>query len=75
MGGPIDKGRKAIKKEQHDASPPVAEFEGPERHLVRQSWTLVTGTDLITEFVAIQNVVAALAYSAIACTWEMFVVE
>ena len=33
MGGPI--GRKAIKKEQHDSSPPVAEFEGPQSHLVR----------------------------------------
>ena len=32
MGGPI--GRKAIKKEQHDNSPPVAEFEGPHSHLV-----------------------------------------
>ena len=35
MGGPIDKSRKAIKKEQHDSSPPVAEFEGPQSHLVR----------------------------------------
>ena len=35
MGGPI--GRKAIKKEQHDSSPPVAEFEGPQSHLVRQA--------------------------------------
>ena len=35
MGGPI--GRKAIKKEQHDSSPPVAEFEGPQSHLVRRA--------------------------------------
>ena len=34
MGGPIDKGRKAIKKEQDKASPPVAEFEGPHQPLV-----------------------------------------
>lgn len=35
MGGPI--GRKAIKKEQHDSSPPVAEFEGPHSHMVRRT--------------------------------------
>ena len=35
MVGPIDKSRKAIKKEQHEPSPAVAEFEGPHSHLVR----------------------------------------
>ena len=37
MVGPIDKSRKAIKKEQHEPSPAVAEFEGPHSHLVREA--------------------------------------
>lgn len=34
MGGPVDRGRKTIKKEQDKASPAVAEFEGPHQPLV-----------------------------------------
>lgn len=37
MGGPVDRGRKTIKKEQDKASPPVAEFEGPHQPLVTLS--------------------------------------
>ncbi|DBA83233.1 TPA: nucleoside triphosphate pyrophosphohydrolase ham1 [Trebouxia sp. C0005] len=44
MGGPIDKSRKAIKKEQHDSSPPVAEFEGPQSHLGAGAGKGVLGT-------------------------------
>ena len=67
MGGPIDKGRKAIKKEQHDSSPRVAEFEGPQSHLVRFGHQCTLAVSVIIKFREIYRAVRS-SLSAIAWT-------
>ena len=76
MGGPIDKSRKAVKKEQHEPSPAVAEFEGPHSHLVRAALMNVCGVVGLSDHCDMrieQNRRAHEWYlSAVACTESLF---